>query len=170
MTTLIQLDKFAAKWFADQMRRRGFAVEKKLIFWRKRGALYDMFMSEILTGGVNLRIRMSIWSPWVEHPEDGELGSFPPSYALVGGDLSEYFPDRMNSGELFPVETEKEIEESFKHILSLFDKYALPWFPTVNSYESYMAYVNARGFHATREHKDEIRKGIAKGFENEPYP
>jgi hypothetical protein len=52
MTTLAQVDKLAAKWFCDQMRRRGFAVEKKFIFWRKRGPLFDMFMSEILTGGV----------------------------------------------------------------------------------------------------------------------
>ena len=169
MTTLVQIDKFASKWFNDQMRRRGFAVEKKFLFWRKRGPLYDMFMPEILSGGVNLRIRMSIWSPWVDHPDDGQLGSFPPPYALVGGTLSEDFPARMSSGELFTIETEQQVEASLNNILSLIDKYALPWFPTVNSFESYIAYVDARGFQATREGKEKVRRGIAQAFDREQY-
>jgi hypothetical protein len=112
---------------------------------------------------------MSIWSPWITHPENGELGSFPPDYALVGGDLSEYFPERMSSGELFPVGSDSDVEVSLKLILAQIDKYALPWFPTVNSFESYMAYVDARGFLGNRELKENIRKGITRGFECEPF-
>lgn len=169
MTTMTQIDKYAVKWFNDQMRRRGFAVEKKFVFWRKRGPLYDMFMPELLSGGVHLRIRLSIWSPWVDHPESGELGSFPPSYGLVGGTLSEYFPESKSSGELFLVGTEEDVAQSFVQIIDFIDKHALPWFPTVNSCESYLSYVNARGFQANRERRDQVRIGIARGFQCEPY-
>jgi hypothetical protein len=169
MATLTQVDKIAAKWFHDQMRRRGFAVEKKFIFWRKRGPLFDMIMSEILTGGIHLRVRLSIWSPWVDDPENGELGEFPPSYALVGGGLSEDFPARKMSGSLFSVETEQDIEESLRSLLQLIDEKALPWFPTVDSYEKYAAYVDARGFLATKERASAIKEGIARGFAKEPY-
>lgn len=95
MTTLVRLDKFADKWFNNQMRRRDFAVEKKFVFLRKRGPLYDMFMLQILTGGELLRVNVTIWSPWADHPE-GELGEFPPKSCLIGGDLSDGFPEYMH--------------------------------------------------------------------------
>ncbi len=98
-----------------------------------------------------------------------ELGTFPPDYALVGGDLSEDFPGRLASGELFSLGSEQEVEGSFKQLLNLIDGVALPWFPTINSYESYVAYVNRRGFLATSEAKEEIKLGIARGFEHEPF-
>lgn len=167
MTSLVQLDKFASKWFHDQMRRRGFAVEKKFIFWRKRGPLYDMFLSHIISGDL-LRIHVTIWSPWAKDPE-GKLGEFPPSYALIGGDLSAEFPEEMRGGKLFSVETEECIETSFKNILGLIDQYALPWFPTINSYESYASYVGDRGYHPTPEFQEKLKRGIARGFECEPF-
>jgi hypothetical protein len=167
MTSLTQLDKFADKWFNNQMRRRGFAVEKKFIFWRKRGPLYDMFMPQILTGDL-LRIHVSIWSPWADHP-DGDLGEFPPKSCLIGGDLSDGFPEYMHSGELFPIADEESIEASFKHILALIDKNALPWFPTINSYESYASYIGDHGFHPTEDYQESLKLGIARGFDKEPF-
>jgi hypothetical protein len=168
MTTLAQIDKIAAQWFQDKMRRRGFAVEKKFVYWRKRGALYDMFLPELLSGASHLRIRMSIWTPWIEDP-NGDLGEFPPSYGLIGGTLSEDFPARPSSGELFLVATEKDIESSLQRILELIDRHALPWFPTVNSSETYLSYVGSRGFNPTREFKEKIKVGVVRGFELERF-
>lgn len=169
MTTLTQLDKFSSAWFSDQMRRRGFAVEKKFIFWRKRGPLYDMFQPQVLSGGGDLRIFISIWSPWFDHPESGELGEFPPDYAAGGSILSEKFPERLRDEFAFPVATAEEAAKSFEQMLALIDQRALPWFPTINSYESFVALVNSRSFMGTRERKEEIRKNMLRAFELEPY-
>ena len=169
MTTMAQLDKYAAKWFNDQMRRRGFAVEKKFIFWRKRGPLYDMFLSEILTGGELLRISVTIWSPWAKHP-DGEFDEFPPSYALIGGYLSDRFPEDMLGGcGGYFIENEETMEKTLRDVLNLIDKHALPWFPTINSYDSYAAYIGDHGFYPTPEFQEKLKKGIARGFECEPF-
>lgn len=167
MTTFAQIDKFAGKWFADQMRRRGFAVEKKFVFWRKRGPLYDMFLPQLLKGDL-LRINVTIWSPWADN-ENGELGVFPPSSCLIGGDLSSDFPELMHSGELFSVDSENSADKSFKKMLTLIDKKAVPWFSTVTSYEEYTRYIGAHGFHPTEEYQAALRKGIARGFVNEPF-
>lgn len=168
MTTLSQLDKYADKWFNDQMRRRGFAVERKFAYWRKRGPLYDMFWSEILSSGNNLRMNVTIWSPWVDHP-DGDLGDFPPGKSLIGGNLSDRFPETMQSGELFSIDTEAAIESSLSNLLTLIDICALPWFSTINSYETYTFYLGRRGFHPTPEYREKIKQGIARGFEREPF-
>lgn len=168
MTTLVQLDKFSDKWFNNQMRRRGFAVEKKSVFWRKRGPLYDMLLPQILTGGELLRIHLTIWSPWVDSVE-GELGKFPPDSYLIGGTLSDEFPGQLHGGELFEISTEKNMEESLQAILRLIDQRALPWFRTVNSYETYVAYVGAPGYRPTPERQNQVKQGIARGYEREPY-
>jgi hypothetical protein len=168
MTTIAQLDKYADKWFNDQMRRRGFAVEKKFVFWRKRGPLYDMFIPQILTGGELLRINVTIWSPWADQP-DGALGKFPPASCLIGGTLSDEFPEQMHGGMLFEVEDEKNIDASLKQILALIDKHILPWFPTVNSYESYAAYIGDRGFHPTEEYQAKLKLNMARAFELEEF-
>jgi hypothetical protein len=172
MTSLRQLDKLADQWFSDQMRRRGFAVEPKFVFWRKRGPLYDMFMPNILKGAPpyvdpSLRIYATIWSPWADHP-DGEFIEFPPSSYLIGGELSEVFPKLMNSGESFSIGNEDQIGESFKRILVQIDK-ALPWFLTVNSYESYSSYIGVNGFHPVEEYQTALRIGIMRGFEREKF-
>ncbi|MFZ6719407.1 hypothetical protein [Undibacterium sp. Ji49W] len=167
MTTLTQLDKHASKWFHDAMRRRGFAIEKKFTFWRKRGPLFDMFVARISSGGF-LDVNVTIWSPWADHP-NGELGEFPPDYLLIGGRLSEDFPKNMFSDPMFSVENEEDIEQVLRSVLELIDKCALPWFPTVYSYETYVAYVGKRGYHPTAERIEMVKAGIARGFQQEPY-
>lgn len=169
MTTLLQLDKFGAEWFNDQMRRRGFAVERKFVFWRKRGPLFDMFMPHIMSGGGHLKVYISIWSPWGDHPDTGELGDFPPAYTSVGGVLSEMFPDRLRDEFTFDISTEEETLASFRQILALIDQRALPWFRSVDSYASYVAYIDARSFEGTSEWRNQLKKGMAKGFELEPF-
>ncbi|BBB60392.1 hypothetical protein UNDKW_2119 [Undibacterium sp. KW1] len=167
MTTLTQLDKYASKWFHDEMRRRGFAVEKKFIFWRKRGPLFDMFVTRISSGGF-LEIKVTIWSPWVNH-SNGELGEFPPDYSLIGGRLSDGFPTDMFGEPLLSVEDEQVMELSLRSLLVLIDQYALPWFPTINSYETYVAYVGKRGYNPTPERIEMVKAGIARGFQQEKF-
>jgi len=167
MTTFTQLDKFAGKWFNDQMRRRSFAIEKKFFFWRKRGPLFDMFIPQILTGGELLRLEITIWSPWVESLS-GEFKSFPPDTCYIGGTLCNEFPERMVSGMLFHIENEEQVEISLQKILTLVDNNALPWFKTVNSYQTYAAYIGDKGYYPTPEFQEKLKVGIARGFENEP--
>lgn len=169
MTTLAQLDRLAAKEFHDQMRRRGFAIERQLTFWRKRGPLFDVLWSEILSSGVNLRVSATVWSPWIESTK-GDLGSFPPRATLIGGTVSDEFPEKTHGGQLFSVGNESEAEYSFKTILGLIDERVIPWFQAVNSYETYVALVGTRGFHPAPEYRERIKRGIALGFEREPYP
>jgi hypothetical protein len=169
MTTLTQLDKFAEKWFYKQIKRRGFAVEKKFYFWRKRGPLFDIFWSEIIGGGESLRIFVTIVSPWVDDPVDGEFVQFPVIDQLIGGTLSDRFPEVMFAGNMFKVKTEEDIEASLKQILVLIDERAVPWFNSVNSYETYLRYIGQRGFHPNPEYREKIKRGIDIGFEREPY-
>jgi hypothetical protein len=168
MATIAQVDKLAVNWFNDQMRRRGFAVEKKFTFWRKRGPLYDIFSPHILTGGLSMRMNISIWSPWIDS-STGELGNFPPQYYLVGGDLSEDFPEKLLSGEIFPINTPEEMDICFKKLIQLMDAKVLPWLIKINSCESYISYVNSRGFLANKERKEQIKLGIERGFLNEVF-
>jgi hypothetical protein len=168
MTTFAQLDKQAAKLFCDKMRRRGFAVEKKFTFWRKRGPLFDMFWSRILGGGELLRVYVTIWSPWVDSLE-GEFKEFPPESSLIGGTLSDEFPEAMYGGEVFEIENEEKMNDSFEKLIRLIDRCALPWFESINSYDAYSAYVGASGFELTEEWKEQIRRGIARGFELERF-
>lgn len=51
MTTLTQLDKLTEHSFNNKMRRRGFAIEKKFYFWRKRGPFFDVIWGDIIGGG-----------------------------------------------------------------------------------------------------------------------
>lgn len=168
MTTFAQLDKQADKWFNNQMRRRGFAVEKKFVFWRKRGPLYDMFMPQILTGGELLRVRVSIWSPWVDS-ENGEFETFPPDYCLIGGTLSDEFPEQMFGGQLLEIENEAAMDASLRKLLKLVDEHALPWFVTINSFDSYVSYVGDKGYHPTPERQEAVKRGIARAFEKEQF-
>jgi hypothetical protein len=107
MTTLTQLDKFADKWFNLEMRRRGFAVEKKFTYWRKRGPLFDLLVPHILTGGELLRVHVTIWSPWVDNV-DGKFTTFPRDSMLIGGDLSDEVPEDI--GGTFWVQNDTAIE------------------------------------------------------------
>ena len=170
MTTLAQLDKHASSWFNNQMRRRGFAVEKKFCFWRKRGPLFDVFFGRTLTGGELLRVHITIWSPWIDHPDDGQLGEFPPLEIAIGGCVSEYFPTIMSNGDGFLIASDEDVEGSLKEILQLIDDKALPWLAGINSYDSYAAMVDKRSCMGSRESKESLKLGIARGFEREPYP
>lgn len=169
MTTLVQLDKYAEKWFHNRMRRRGFAVERKLYFWRKRGPLFDVFWSEVIAGGTLLRVYVTILSPWVDDPEFGEFSVFPVATSLIGGDLSKYFPEDIHGGGAFEVSTENYFELSFTEILEIIDLRVLPWLKSINSYEEYMSYVGRRGYHPHPELREKIKKGLAVGFEREPF-
>jgi hypothetical protein len=168
MTTLAQLDKFADKWFCNRMRRRGFAVEKKLYFWRKRGPLFDVFWSEVIAGGTMLRVHATILSPWVDDPVCGEFTRFPVAELMIGGTLSESFPETMQGGA-FEVSNESDFEASFTTLLEYIDTRALPWFKSVNSYDAYISYVGRRGFHPSPEYREKIKAGIAIGFERESF-
>lgn len=149
------------------MRRRGFAVEKRFTFWRKRGPLYDMLISQILTGGELLRIHVTIWSPWVDN-SDGDLGIFPPKSWLIGGTLSDEFPETMHGGQLFEIGRAQQLESTFPELLTLIDRHALPWFNSVSSYESYVSYVGDKGFYPTSDEEQRIKEGIRRGFAKEP--
>lgn len=170
MTTLAQLDKQASSWFNDQMRRRGFAVEKKFCFWRKRGPLFDVFFGRTLTGGELLGVHITVWSPWIDHPDDGQLGEFPPLDIAIGGDVSEYFPTYRLSGGQFLIASNAQVEDSLKAILQVIDEKVLPWLAGINSYDSYAAEVDKRSCMGNREYKERLKLGIARGFEREPYP
>lgn len=168
MTTLAQLDKYAEKWFHNRMRRRGFAIEKKLYFWRKRGPLFDVFWSEVIAGGTLLRVEITILSPWVDDPISGEFSKFPVATSLIGGALSGTFPEHLHGGS-FEVSSESDFEASFARILELIDSRALPWLNSVNSYDAYVAYVGRRGFHPDPELRERIKEGLAIGFNREPF-
>jgi hypothetical protein len=167
MTTLTQLDKFAEKWFNKQMRRRGFAVERRFYFWRKRGPLFDVFWSEIIGNGSALRVFATILCPWVDDPNDGEFSQFPIIYQLIGGTLSDRFPETMQ-GETFDVTAEEKIDASLKRLLGIIDRNACPWLNSINSYETYTSYLGRRGYHPDPEYREKIKRGIAIGFEREP--
>lgn len=166
MTTLTQLDKIASKWFHNEMRRRGFAIEKNFTFWRKRGPLYDLFRSRILTGRSVLRVDVTIWTPFVEH-ETGEITTFPPDSMLIGGHLGEEFPETMFGGT-FDVGEENMLEATLREILQVIDLRALPWFHSINSCETYNAYVGDHGFYPTPEAEQHIKNAIARAFDCEP--
>jgi hypothetical protein len=172
ISTLRQLDKYADKWFNNEMRRRGFAIEPKLVYWRKRGPLYYMFISHFRKGSPpdidpGITIYATVWSPWADHP-NGELGEFPPTSYLIGSDIYDGFPRNMPNYEDFEVGNETQIEANFHRILSIVDQ-VLPWFDSINSYETYNEYIGAHGFHPVPEYQEELRVGIARGFEFEPY-
>jgi hypothetical protein len=166
MTSLAQLDKFADRWFNNEMRRRGFAAEKKFIYWRKRGPLYDLFMPRILAGGGILRVHVTIWSPWVDS-DDGTFTVFPPEELLIGGTLSDEFPEVMRGG-VFDIKDEAEVEIALRAILQLIDLRVLPWFGQIKSVESYFPWVGDHGFYPTPDAEAQIRKGIALAFQKEP--
>ncbi|MFL6660488.1 MAG: hypothetical protein ACJ8GW_20545 [Massilia sp.] len=167
MTTLMQLDMCANEWFNQKMRRRGFALEKKFYFWRKRGPLFDVFWSEILTGGSLLRVWATVLSPWVDSP-DGEFVKFPVSVCVIGGPLSDNFPKDMIAGTLFDVSTKNEIDESFRKLLEIIDNSAIPWFNSIVSFDTYMAQLGLNGHLPTVAFRKKLKEGIARGFEIEP--
>ena len=167
MATKSQIDKISANTIANKMRRLGFAVEKSFYFWRKRGPLFDVLWSEILSGGDVLRINVTILCPWIER-ENGEFEKFPVAESLIGGSLSDEFPNVMHGGQLFNIGSDADIEKSFNEIYGLLCKHAIPWFNSINSYESYCSYVGQKGFHPTKEFREQVKKGIALGFEKEP--
>ncbi len=168
MTTFSQLDKVAEGGFNNKMRRRGFAVEKKFYYWRKRGPLYDVLWSEIIAGGAHLRVYVTILSPWIDDQETGQFQEFPVRLGLIGGTLSADFPERPQAGIVFEVETHEEICASLDLILSAIDQNAIPWFSSINSPEAYFAYLGARGFYPDRELREQIKRGIEIGFAREP--
>ncbi|HRK22921.1 MAG TPA: hypothetical protein PLX06_13980 [Fimbriimonadaceae bacterium] len=169
MTSLNQLSKLAQRALTPLMKERGFSPEKRFVYWRKRGPLYDLIWSEVLTGGALLRIGVTIWSPWVDDPS-GALHDFPPSSYLIGGSLSDEFPAVMHGGHLFDVSTPIKVEIAFRQILELLDGKAIPWFDSVRTFDEYMSYVGRRGFHPSPDYREQIRRGLAKGFESEPLP
>jgi hypothetical protein len=167
MTTLIQLDKCADEWFNQNMRRRGFSIEKKFYFWRKRGPLFDVFWSEILTGGSLLRVWVTVLSPWIDNL-DGEFVKFPISVCVIGGPLSDNFPGDMIAGTLFDVGTKNEIDASFRKLSEIIGSSAIPWLDSVVSFDSYMAQLGRNGRMPTVAFRKKLREGIARGFEMEP--
>lgn len=167
MATISLIEKVAREWFSDQMRIRGFAVERRFTFWRKRGPLFDLLWSEVLSGGRWLRVGVTIWSPWVDDPE-GRVGKFPPSSFLIGGTLSNKFPQLMMGGHLYEVETADSIRQSLTEILADVDRNAIPWFATVDSLESYMSYVGKGGSRPPLEYREKVRRGLELGFQREP--
>ena len=166
MTTLTLLDKFADKWFNNEMRRRGFAVEKKFTYWRKRGPLFDLLVPHILRGGEVLRVHVTIWSPWVDNA-DGRFTTFPPDSMEIGGTLSDEFPEEMRGGT-FWVQDDAAIESTLRSMLELIDQRVLPWYAQINSPASYNEWVGDHGFYPTPEAEVAIKKGIALAFQNEP--
>ncbi len=167
MTTLLELDKFAKDGFSNQMRRRGFAVEKKMYFWRKRGQFFDVFWSEILSGTNLWRIHVTILSPWADS-DKGEFNLFPVWTSNIGGTLSSRFPELLSAGELFHVGTKEEIDASFKEVLKLIDTAAIPWFDSVDSYDTYVSYIRRDGYDPAWQHREQVKRGILLGFEKEP--
>jgi hypothetical protein len=165
MTTMTEICKYADEGFNAQMRRRGFAVEKRFYFWRKRGPLFDVFWSEVLSSGVFLRMNLTILSPWEEN-ENGEFEKFPMASTSIGGTLSDRFPADPH-GRDFNVETKTDIDASFAEILRLVDTVAIPWFDSVNSYDAYTSWIGRGDFRPTRQYREKMKRGIALGFEKE---
>jgi hypothetical protein len=165
MTTMTEVCKYADGGFNAQMRRRGFAVEKKFYFWRKRGPLFDVFWSEVLSSGVFLGVNLTILSPWVDN-ENGEFEKFPASYTSIGGTLSDRFPANP-IGSYFNVETKADIDATFAEILKLVDTVAVPWFDSVNSYDTYISCIGRGESNPTRQYREKMKRGIALGFEKE---
>ncbi len=166
MITLIELDKFAKDGFSNQMRRRGFAVERKMYFWRKRGQFFDVFWSEILSSRGSWRVHVTILSPWVDSDE-GEFNSFPVWIRNIGGTLSSRFPELLESGDLFDVATKPEIDASFNEVLKLVDTVAVPWFDSVDSYDRYVSYIRRDGYDPAWQYREQVKRGILLGFEKE---
>lgn len=166
MTTLTELDKLAKILFKPEMQARGFNAEKKFYFWRKRGPLFDVIWPEILSSRKNLRLYVTILSPWIDS-EKGEFEKFPLSTCLIGGSLSNGFPEDLRGG-LFDIENEKEIISAFEKIIHLIDERVIPWFDSIDSYDGYTSYVGRKGFHPTAEYREKIKRGIARGFELDP--
>jgi hypothetical protein len=168
LTTYSQLDKVADGRFNSEMRRRGFAVEKKFYYWRKRGPLFDVLWPEIIGGGALLRVYVTILSPWIDDQEGGNFTEFPVRTGLIGGTLSTDFPERVQAGIVFKIETQEEISASLEEILLAVGQNAIPWFSSINSPETYFAYLGARGFYPDREFREQIKRGIEIGFAREP--
>jgi hypothetical protein len=168
MTTIKQLDKQASATFNNFMRRRGFGVEPGFCFWRKRGPLFDFLTPQILTGGTLLRINVTIWTPWIDN-SDGEFETFPPTNLLIGGTLSEDFPDRMRSGDLYEIGSEAEIVNALRAVAFHFESKALKWFDSIDSSAAFLEYVGDKGFYPTEERAEVIRTGISRAFEMERF-
>ncbi len=166
MTTLTELDKYAKEGFHNQMRRRGFAVEKQLYYWRKRGQFFDVFWSEILSSRGSWRIHITIFTPWAY--ENGEFETFPLWTRFIGGTLSSRFPEQLANGYLFDVATKPEIDASFNEVLKLVDTVAVPWFNSVDSYETYVSYIHRGGFDPVWQFREQVKRGVLLGFEKEP--
>jgi hypothetical protein len=166
MTTKAQIDKESKKAFNAAMLAKGFNSEKGFYFWRKRGPLYDVLWSEILSSRQEMRIYVTILSPWIDN-SNGVFEKFPISTSTIGGTLGPSFPESMTDGHLFSIGDNEQILASFQEILSLMDEKVIPWFDSIISYESFVYYLGRRGCHPTPAYREKIKAGIALGFERE---
>ncbi|MFZ6682232.1 hypothetical protein [Undibacterium sp. Tian12W] len=169
MTTFTQLDKLTEHSFNNKMRRRGFAVEKKFYFWRKRGPFFDVLWGEIIGGGNSLRIFVTIMCPWIDDPVTGEFIKFPIAECSIGGTLSGRFPEIMRNGENFSVSSEVDITRSLENILKFVDENAIPWFNKIVSLEAYQFYLEKSAYQPDSKDRAKIKKGIVIGLERESF-
>ena len=160
MTTYAQLDKLAKQvGFVAEMAKRGFAHHRKFCFVRTREPFYDVVNGEIYSSGNDMRVWVDCWTPM----NDNDLKKFPyGTGVMTGGKISpEALPDWWD----WPIQNESKIKETLAILLTVIDRYALPWFDHIQTSEDYMAlFDEPHAWKPSRKEKEAIHARLEQAF------
>jgi len=131
--TPAELRKYAKRYFAPEMRKRGFNTlsRKEDYYFRQIGDIYHMFWLELERYKRN-RLGLMIYAttPDMYSSKKDFESVFPAVGACSGGRL---WPDKLDqfAGYEWPCGNEEELKQSFEDILRAIDRVAIPWYDKI---------------------------------------
>lgn len=140
MTTQAQLRRLAQPWLTPELVARGFSLgPNRLEYQRKVGPVFHFLTAQVLRGGDDMCLWTFPWMPEGQAPYD--MNEFPRGIGVyAGGRLGQ------NSvgigGKSWPIATEADVHASYRDMLQVLDKVAIPFLDRIVTREALAAAVS----------------------------